>query len=324
MKPWKIARGCVAAVALLVKPIEGFAQVARVEIHTFSSTTLTDEEFLTGKKEGKPVVLAGELRIPTPGTDRLPAVVLVHGSTGIAGYVDDWVPKLNALGVVTFVFDSYTPRGITSVLSHHSLMPSLAVTVDTYRALALLARHPRVDPARIAVMGFSFGAQAALAAAVKRFARMHGPPDASFALYMLFYPPCMTRYLHDEEVADRPIRIFDGSADDLAPAVSCRAYVERLRNAGKDVSLTEYAGAYHVFDWAALKTVTKHPEAENLARCRIEEAPEGRLVNSDTKQLFTDHDACVTRGATLGYNAEAHAEAVRAVTRLVNTVLKGK
>lgn len=320
----RVAGSWIAAVALLVKPVDGHAQVARVEIHTFASTTMTDEEFLTGKKEGKPVVLAGELRIPRPGTDRLPAVVLVHGSTGIAGYVDDWVSKLNSLGVATFVFDSYTPRGITSVLSHHSLLPSLAMTVDTYRALELLARHPRVDPARIAVMGFSFGGQAVLSAAVKRFARMHGPPEASFALYVLFYPLCITRYLHDDEVADRPIRIFHGAADDLAPAAACRAYVERLRKAGRDASLTEYAGAYHVFDWVALKTATKRPEAENLGRCRIEEASEGRLVNSETKQLFTDHDPCITRGATIGYNAEAHADAVRAVTGLVNTVLKGK
>ncbi len=173
-------------------------------------------------------------------------------------------------------------------------------------------------------MGFSFGGQAVLAAAMKRFARMHGPPEASFALYILFYPLCITRYLHDEETADRPIRIFHGAADDLAPAVACRGYVERVRKAGKDASLTEYAGAYHVFDWSVLKAVTKHPEAENLARCRIEEASEGRLVNSETKQPFTDHDPCITRGATIGYNAEARAEAVTAVTGLVNTVLKGK
>jgi dienelactone hydrolase len=326
MRPWrlKVACSCIAGVALLLKPVVGHAQVARVELHTFASTTLTDEEFLSGKKEGKAVVLAGELRIPKPGTDRLPTVVLVHGSGGVSGFVDDWVPKLNAMGVATFVFDSYTPRGITSVLNDHSQLESLAMTVDAYRALALVAKHPRVDPDRIAVMGFSFGGHAALAAAIKRFARMHGPTGLSYALYIALYPLCVTRYLQDDEVADRPIRIFHGAADDLAPVAACRTYVERLQKAGRDATVTEYPGAYHVFDWASLKTATKVPQAQNMANCRIDELSEGHLLNSETKRPFTYNDPCVKRGATIGYNAEAHAEVVEAVTRLVHTVLKPK
>ena len=35
------------------------AQVARMEIHSFQSMTLTDQEFLTGRKGGKPVTIAG-------------------------------------------------------------------------------------------------------------------------------------------------------------------------------------------------------------------------------------------------------------------------
>jgi hypothetical protein len=74
--------------ALALNPAD--AQVARIEVHSFHSTTFTDQDFLSGKRDGKPVVLAGELRIPTAGTDRLPAVVLVHGSGGIVSFVDAW------------------------------------------------------------------------------------------------------------------------------------------------------------------------------------------------------------------------------------------
>jgi hypothetical protein len=59
-----------------------YAQVARMEIHSFQAMTLTDQEFLIGRKEGKPVTFAGELRLPRPGIDRLPAVVLLLGSHG--------------------------------------------------------------------------------------------------------------------------------------------------------------------------------------------------------------------------------------------------
>jgi hypothetical protein len=47
------------------------AQVARIEIHSLKTMTLTDEQFLTGVKEGKQDVIGGELRIPRPGKDRL-------------------------------------------------------------------------------------------------------------------------------------------------------------------------------------------------------------------------------------------------------------
>jgi hypothetical protein len=91
----------VVAVAFLaaITPVPVYAQMARIELDTFQSTTLTDQEFLTGKREGKPVIIPGELRIPRPGTDRLPAVVLVHGSGGISGFVDEWAQWLNAMGV---------------------------------------------------------------------------------------------------------------------------------------------------------------------------------------------------------------------------------
>jgi dienelactone hydrolase len=297
------------------------AQVARIEMHTFSSTTLSDEDFLAGRKEGRPVTVAAELRIPkTAATSRLPAVVLVHPSGGISGLVDDWASKLNAMGVATFVFDGFTPRGIVSTIDDQSQLGRLALIVDCYRALALLAKHPRIDPNRIALMGFSRGE--ALYASVTRFQQMHGPQEASFAMYIAFYPSCAATYLHDEDVAPRPVRIFHGAADEWNPVSQCRAYVRRLQGAGKDVRLTEYLDAQHVFDSAALKAPVTFPNGQTTRHCRIEEVSGGRLVNADTKQPFTYADPCVERGTTIAYDARAAADAQRAVAELVERVLK--
>jgi hypothetical protein len=57
--------------------------IFRTEVYPVQTVTLSTADFLLGKKDGKPAMIAGELRIPKPGTDRLPAVVLVHGSGGI-------------------------------------------------------------------------------------------------------------------------------------------------------------------------------------------------------------------------------------------------
>jgi dienelactone hydrolase len=137
-------------------------------------------------------------------------------------------------------------------------------------------------------------------------------------------PDCATRYLQDDDVVNRPIRVFQGGDDDSNPAAPCRAYVQRLQKAGKDERLTEYPGAHHVFDGVAFKVATKFPKVQTVRHCRIEEVSEGRLVNSETKQPFTYNDPCVERGVTMAYNAEAHAQAVQAVTELVNTVLRAR
>jgi dienelactone hydrolase len=302
------------------------AQLVRIEVHSFSSTTLTDQQILTGRKEGKPVTLAGELRIPRPGTDRLPAVVFLHGSGGISGFVDDWSQQLNPLGVATFLLDSFTGRSLVSTVNDQDQLARLAMTIDAYRALDLLAKHPRIDSARIAVMGFSRGGQAALYSSMKRLQRMHGPAGGvEFAAYITLYANCGTTYVDDTEITDKPIRMFHGSADDYVPVAPCRSYVERLRAKGKDVQLTEYAGAHHVFDWPFLKSPLKLAQAQTTRRCQLGEGPDGRIVNTQTGQPFTTAgDSCVEKGTTVAYNAEAHGEAVKAIKDFVVATLKPK
>ena len=316
----RVAVACAALVGLL--PHMADAQIARVEIHPFKTLTLTDQQFLTGSKDGREVVIAGELRIPQAGSARLPTVVLIHGSGGISRNSDDWVQMLNGMGLATFLVDGFSARGLVSVSANQALLGRLVQTYDAYRALEVVAKHPRVDPARIAAMGFSRGGQAILYASMKRFQKMHAPAGAEFAAYIPFYANCGTAFIDDENLADRPIRLFHGSDDDYVPVAPCRSYVERLRKAGKDVVLTEYPGAHHVFDGAHIKAPVKAEQSQSTRRCRLEETSEGRIINSDTKLPFTMEDPCVLRGPTLAYNAEAHGASVKAVRDFLRTTFK--
>jgi dienelactone hydrolase len=309
-------------VLITFTPAVGHAQLAKMEIYPFQSMTLSDEQFLMGEKNGTPVTLTGVLRLPKPGTDRLPAVILVHGSGGITSYVTDWEQDLNALGVATFIIDSFTPRGIDNTRYDQSKLSRLAMVFDVYRALELLAKHPRIDPSRIAVMGFSRGGQAALNASMKRFQRMHGPANLEFAAYIPFYAMCAITYRDDDDVSDRPIRLFHGIADDWCSIEQCRAYVARLKAKGKDVQLTEYAGATHVFDWKALTKPVKLEKAQTLRQCQLAEAQNGVIVNVKTKEPFTWADPCVQYGVTIAYDEKAAAAARKAVKDLITTVLK--
>ena len=303
-------------------PAVGRAQVARMEIHAFPSTTLTDQEFLVGRKDGTPVTLAGELRLPRPGKERMPAVVLLHVSGGIGASVIDWAQYLNELGVATFLIDSYTARGIVSTVNDQSQLGRLAMTVDAYAALEMLAKDPRIDPSRIALMGFSRGAHSALYASMKRFQRMHGPAAQEFAAFIAFYSDCGTTYREDEELADKPIRLFHGSADDYNPVASCRAYVERLNRKGKNVQLTEYANAGHLFDGPAFRTALKIDKGQTPRRCERAEAQDGVIINTRTKQPFSYADPCVEYGPTVAFNESAYAESRKAVREFVLATLR--
>jgi dienelactone hydrolase len=285
----------------------------------FRTTTPTISEFLQGIRPPAADLIWGNLELAQGRVERSPAVVLVHGSGGIGPREDRWAAELRQAGVATFLLDSFTGRGIAFTAEDQSQLSSLAMLGDAYRALELLATHPRIDPARIAVMGFSKGGGVSLYAALTRFQRLQGPVNVRFAHHIAFYPPCFTSYLGDEAVTDRPIRLFQGTADDLAPVERCRSYVERLRRAGADAQLTAYAGAHHQFDRPSDSSARHYPREQNASRCFWEERSEGHLVNRDTGQPFSLADPCVFRGGTFGPDPAAYRAALHAVKTLIRT-----
>ena len=307
---------------LIFSPGMSAAQVARIEYHSLPSVTLTDTEFLQGKKDGTPVTLAGELRIPRMGNDRLPAVILLHGSGGLGGTDGNnvvWSNLLNSAGIATFGIDSFTGRRIVMTAIDQTQLGRLAMIVDAYRAFDLLSRHPRIDPAHIALMGFSRGGQSALYASVQRFQRLHGP--AEFAAYVAFYPDCTSTYHEDDVVTAAPIVMLHGSADNYNLATNCSSLVERIKRNGGDIRQIVYPGAYHVFDVPLFKEPFVPAQATTTRRCSVYEAENGQLIDRDTNQPFAYSDPCVEKGPTLLYDHDAAVQAQAFVGDLLNRVL---
>ena len=149
---------------------------------------MSDQDFLNGRKDAKPVMLAGQLKIPRAGSERLPTVVLLHGSGGVGVNLLDWESDLNQMGIATFVLDAFTGRGIASTSAKQALLGRLAMTYDAYRALEILEKHPRIDARRIALMGFSRGGQS-----------------------------CGTQFVDDENLSPKPI-----ACSTAPPTTTCR------------------------------------------------------------------------------------------------------
>src|SRR6266404_2261750 len=190
----------IALTALIVAAtvVSANAELARFEDLSIASVTLTDSDLLAGR-DGKPVSITGKLRVPKAANDKLPAVILLHGLGGIGGAgstIDEWSKELNQLRIATFAIDSFAGRGIVSTVMDQTQLGRLNMVSDAYRALDLLAKDPRIDSNRIAVIGFSRGGQSALYSAMNRFSGKLGN-KLRFAAHVVFYADCTTTYLGD-------------------------------------------------------------------------------------------------------------------------------
>ena len=299
------------------------AQVSRYEYIAFQSMTMTTTDFLLGTKHGETVTLAGLLRLPAATTGRVPAVIMMHGSGGPGGTgspAEEWSKLFNSMGIATFAVDSFSGRGLVSTVTDQASFDRQNMIVDAYRALAVLGKHRLIDPARIAIMGSSLGAHAAIFSSLRRFQEMHGPGGGlEFAAYVGMYTPCNVTYRSIGDVSAKPIRLLHGTADVWVPVEPCRALVERLTKAGKDVRLTEYQGAQHSFDAPGIDPqVNKQPRVvangQTMRRCAMVENEAGQIINADTNKVFAYTDACVELNPTAAYD-EAATVAARAEIR---------
>src|SRR3954453_21709443 len=279
--------------------------VPRTELIPLSTLTISDEQFLQGDANGKAVTIAAELRIARP-SGRQPVVVLVHGSGGIGSNISMWVDELNGLGISTFVIDGFTGRGLEGTNTNQALLGRLNLIIDIYRGLEVLAKHPRVDPQRLALMGFSRGGQAALYASVKRFHQMWNKSGIDFAAYLPFYPDCATTYAEDTVLSASPVHVFGRTVDDYNPLAKCKAYAERLKKAGREIEITEYPNAQHAFDSPLLPTTPMvAKDAQTVRNCPLREEPRGVLINAKTGEAFTYADPCVERNPHVGFDPDA-------------------
>ena len=203
--------------------------------------------------------LQGYLRQPG-GAGPSPAVVLLHGCNGNWARIDErWGKRIASWGYTALTVDSFGPRGLKTCGDNppNDLVQDLAL--DGYRALNFLAHDPLIDPARVAVLGFSNGGRLALMSVE------HGPLEQAspnkFRAAVAFYPHC-GQFKGNMTV---PTLILIGERDDLTPAEECRKMVDgrdgwgisRQKDQGAPIKLIVYPGAYHGFDAPNLTTPVK-------------------------------------------------------------------
>ncbi|HQQ68820.1 MAG TPA: prolyl oligopeptidase family serine peptidase [Alicycliphilus sp.] len=254
---WSLAllAGLALAPATAQEVVSSFASGPGNGTYAFASwTPKTLPELMKGSAGGEAVNILGHLFLPPGDGGKAPAVVLVHGSGGIYNAELDYWPKhFNAAGIAVFTLDMFGPRGVRSTAEDQSTVPFAADVADVFAALRLLATHPRIDPQRIALMGFSRGGTAVLRANVGRIIASQKLPDGlHYAAFMPTYAGgCAGVFrlvVKPGVFTQAPMLFIHGDADDYTPISACRDYADKIAKAGTPVEFVTLAGAQHKFD----------------------------------------------------------------------------
>lgn len=196
---------------------------------------------------------AGILRVPyTSGGQLRPAVVIVHGSGGVDSRGEHYAAALNQAGFVTLEIDLWAPRHVRSATDRpRNVSETLP---DAFAALRFLSEQPQdVDPARIGIMGFSWGGVVSMLSATQANRDRYAASDQVFAAHAPLYPVC---WIYNRvpgyefaELTGAPVFIQAGTADAYDRPDRCLTLQQSLpAPAQAIVSVRMHSGATHA--WA--------------------------------------------------------------------------
>ena len=317
------------ALAQMVTPVTDFSAAPGNGVYSYASSTPATVMDLLQRNRPRPAATAqGELVLPAnlPADVKLPAVVLVHGSGGIyPEQISFWARLLNEQGIAAFVIDVFGPRGVKSTADDQSLVPFAADTADAFAALGLLASHPRIDPKRIAVMGFSRGGITAVRSGVVRIINGAAPAGLRFAAHVALYSGGCTGAVAVTPKAGvfspEPMLFVHGDADDYAYMSDCQSYARRIAEAGTPTEFVVLAGARHKFDLDNGRRISLPSSTKNKEGCPLEfdivelkmrDRRNGEALAAEKLQAI-NRELCADKGATMEGDRKAREAAAKAV-----------
>lgn len=276
---WHRALACPTLVLAACTALAGEADCGRSATPRISFVEFSSPNLATSPPTM--LELKGKLSLPPQHAERhgcagtharkLPAVLILHGSSGVDARGDFHEAALNAAGIATLQIDMWEARGVASAAGRPKA-PILTLP-DTFSALAYLSQRDDIDPRRIGVLGFSWGGVNAMAAAERLYVGLFGS-GRQFKAHVAHYPVCYaynstlpgvpppaqmgTQFIH---LTGAPVLIQVGSEDDYDNgAEHCRALARSVNPGNGDaVSVAEVRGAYHAFDRLMVPIVVNDP-----------------------------------------------------------------
>ncbi len=227
------------------------------------------------------------------GPGPFPALVLLHQCGGLGSgrwqnlSMLDWARQGVAQGYVVLLVDALGPRNVDSVC----MGPKSGVhfgrgAKDAYQAAEHLRTLPYVDPQRIGLAGYSWGAMVGLLASSKSVAQQVKTP---FSAIVAFYPGCFTLrpangspYELIRPDIGTPLLVLMGAEDTETPAAECVQKLEPVRASGAPIEFHVYPDTTHCFDCKNLDGFTKTDSRGNRVLYRYSET----ITTDAGKRMF--------------------------------------
>lgn len=222
-----------------------------------------------------PATVTATLTFPDAAAERYPAVVVVHTIGGYQESNEGWhAAQFRKAGFATLTYDSFAARGMSaaSVVALREGPPLASGVADACAALDMLARHPRIDADRIAIVGFSFGGEVAHLTAFDRVRGAIAPGQCRFAAHVAYYPGgSYGAAAEGGAYTGAPILLLLGEKDDNLPVTKVTEYLAYARAAGypAPIDVIVYPGAYHAWTVSTLGRARFYPQYGSTRKCPL-------------------------------------------------------
>ncbi len=200
------------------------------------------------------------------GEGPFPTVLMFHGCGGRRAFLDDYMAAIVRAGLAAVSIDSFSPRGwsrarVLATVCTGLELPGHRRAGDVLASLWGVSRAARVDPARLALAGWSHGGWAIMDLMTMALTRPGeagvADPDATLRdavkALALAYPYCgpgtlsaLRAWRHAPDVY-----AFVGEADRVARPSACARALRKARDDGARIETWIVPGAAHAFDEAA-------------------------------------------------------------------------
>jgi dienelactone hydrolase len=288
---------------------------------TFQSSTYSDfRQILTREAATGTITVRAILGFPEEKKDRYPAIIVVHTLGGYRDANEGYVAaELRKSGFATLTYDCFAARGTTGMAMQGSPAYLPAGVVDAYAALRRLSSEPRIDADRIAIIGFSFGAEVAHLTAFEQLRSALIPGPGRFAAHVAFYPAENFGVIAERGAyTGSPVLMLLGEKDDNLPVAKVESYLAYARAAGNPapIETVTYPGAYHAWTVPDLVTARFYPELVSTKKCpRILIGPKQPmfLIDDQTKPFDPSAmGACMREapGYSMGFDAAVRTQSI--------------
>ena len=269
--------------------------------------------------ETTPATVTGELYLPPKANGPVPALVLLHGSGGLQGRpapISGNGPAPSRAGASPPWWSTVSGRAGSKTGATRSSCQAGPMMPTPWRRSKFWLQIP----VSTKIGSVSSAGRAAVAprfnTALESVRKSIVTDDLKFALHVIFYGSATFQF-RDRATDKSPMMFLHGEADNYVIPGPTREFADWAKSQGNPVTFISYPKAFHDFDVQGqfsgfLKTL------ESSAKCDlVTDLSNGRTLRMnhvDNPKVTADDvrayvKSCVARGASLGYNAAARADA---------------